>query len=86
MGRRADYVDQRRLAPIGASAPTPIGADRRWPWPTRLAPTDADTTWQRPSATMLEPSKHAPPHTPFLCILLKLQTGWGFQRPTPVQV
>ena len=26
------------------------------------------------------------PHTPFLFILLKLQTGWGFQRPTLVQV
>ena len=67
------YVDQRRLAPTGATVADQIGADWRRP-----IPTDADTAWQRPSTTMLEPSKqHTPPHphAPFLFILLKLQTG-----------
>ena len=60
-GGAPTYVDLRRLPPIGAGAPAPIGDDRRWPWPTSLAPSDADTAWRRPSTTMLEPSMHLPP-------------------------
>ena len=49
----------------GLHRPAPSGADRRRPdWRAdwrRPIPTDADTAWQRPSATMLEPSKHPPP-------------------------
>ena len=54
-------VDQRRLAPTGATVADQIGADWRRP-----IPTDADTAWLRPSTTMLEQSKqHTPPtHTP----------------------
>ena len=39
--------------------------------------------WQGLSSTMLKDTDKQPPHhpTPFLFILLKLQTGCGFQRP-----
>ena len=86
MGRRADL---RRPTPIAADWRRRANADWRRP---ALAVADQIGAKRRRHrlATTLDynaGAKHAPaPHTTFLFILLKLQTGWGFQRPTPVQV